>query len=202
MFRRFLVLVVLSFAVGTALAGCTKLCETCGSPVAPTTNTPTPPTTYTLVVNNGQGGGNYAAGASVNIAANGPPSGQVFDRWTGDTNNVANVGASSTTLTMPSGNATITATYKTVVVPPACGFAVSPTLSFGTGGGNGGISVGASRPDCSWSVSGVPSWLSFSPVSGAGTTTITVSAPPNSGAARSVTITIAGVPVVVSQAGT
>jgi dienelactone hydrolase len=68
--------------------------------------------TYSLTVNSGSGSGSYAAGTTVNIAAAAAPSGQVFDRWTGDVANVASVTAASTTITMPAGNATVTATYK------------------------------------------------------------------------------------------
>jgi hypothetical protein len=57
--------------------------------------------TYSLTVNSGSGSGSYAAGTTVNIAAAAAPSGQVFDRWTGDVANVASVTAASTTITMP-----------------------------------------------------------------------------------------------------
>jgi hypothetical protein len=68
-------------------------------------------TTYTLTVNNGTGGGSYASGTVISISANAPPSGKVFDVWTG-TSGVANVNSASTTFTMGSANAAITATYK------------------------------------------------------------------------------------------
>jgi hypothetical protein len=71
-----------------------------------------PVTKYTLTVNNGSGGGNYEAGASVSITANTAPSGQTFDKWTGDVSGVANVNGASTTYTMGSTNAMVTATYK------------------------------------------------------------------------------------------
>ena len=71
------------------------------------------PVTYGLTVNSGSGSGNYAAGTSVNIAAAAAPTGQVFDRWTGDVANVGDVNAASTTIVMPAANATVTATYKT-----------------------------------------------------------------------------------------
>jgi hypothetical protein len=73
-------------------------------------------TTYTLKVVNGtiSGGGTsaaYAAGTTVNIVANTPPSGQAFQSWTGT--QVANPLASSTSLTMPSANTTATANFYT-----------------------------------------------------------------------------------------
>jgi hypothetical protein len=72
--------------------------------------------TYTLTVNNGSGSGTYAAGTVVNIAANAPPAGQVFQGWTGAT--VADATAASTTVTMPAANATVTATYSTPLTVP------------------------------------------------------------------------------------
>jgi uncharacterized repeat protein (TIGR02543 family) len=71
------------------------------------------PTQYTLTVNSGTGSGNYTSGTVVNISANAPPGGQVFDRWTGNTSGIADVNSASTTLTMGSANTTVTATYKT-----------------------------------------------------------------------------------------
>ena len=67
--------------------------------------------TYTLTVNSGTGSGNYTQGAVVNISANAPPSGMVFDKWTGSTA-IANVNNASTTITMPGAATSITAIYK------------------------------------------------------------------------------------------
>jgi hypothetical protein len=71
--------------------------------------------TYTLtVVNgtaNGSATGSFAAGAVVTLAANAPPPGEAFQAWTGAP--VANTIASSTTLTMPSENLTVTANFYT-----------------------------------------------------------------------------------------
>ncbi|HEY5141772.1 MAG TPA: hypothetical protein VIJ25_21010, partial [Methylococcales bacterium] len=41
--------------------------------------------TYALTVTNGTGDGSYAADSTVTITADTPPSGKVFDKWTGDT---------------------------------------------------------------------------------------------------------------------
>jgi len=70
--------------------------------------------TYTLSVASGSGDGDYEAGENVGITANGAPSGQVFDKWVVNSGSpsIANVNASSTTLTMPSGDVKVTATYK------------------------------------------------------------------------------------------
>lgn len=71
-------------------------------------------TLYTLTVASGTGGGSYAAGAQVPIQADAAPAGQVFDKWTGGNGGTfANANSASTTFTMPAGDATVTATYKT-----------------------------------------------------------------------------------------
>jgi alpha-tubulin suppressor-like RCC1 family protein len=66
---------------------------------------------YQLTVNNGSGSGTYTNGSLVAIVADPAPSGQVFDRWTGATQYVANVFAASTTITMPPQGIALTATY-------------------------------------------------------------------------------------------
>ncbi len=71
----------------------------------------------TLAITNGTGGGTYTGNSRVDIFANPPPAGQVFDRWTGD---VAVFGVNSLVapfnshlmLTMPNTPVTLTATYK------------------------------------------------------------------------------------------
>ncbi len=74
---------------------------------------PPPPPTYTLTVNNGSGDGAYPADAAINIVADAAPAGQVFDRWevVSGGARIASVRVASTTVTMPSNNATVTATY-------------------------------------------------------------------------------------------
>jgi hypothetical protein len=87
--------------------------------------------TYTLTVNSGTGSGSYSTGTVVSISANTAPSGQEFDKWTGDVSGVANVNNANTTYTMGSVNATITATYKTSPTPT-----YTLTVNSGTGSGN------------------------------------------------------------------
>ena len=65
--------------------------------VAPLTNS------FTLTVTGGSGSGFYTNGQQVAIAAYNTPY-QTFVRWTGDTQYVANVNASNTTVTMPAQN--------------------------------------------------------------------------------------------------
>ena len=66
---------------------------------------------YTLTVNNGAGDGPYTNGARIVIAANAPVDGKTFNRWTGDTQVVANVTSPNTIVTMPTKNISVTATY-------------------------------------------------------------------------------------------
>jgi len=70
-----------------------------------------PPATYTLTVNNGSGDGTYAAGASVPVAAT-IPTGQIFDKWLGGGQSIADANSANTTVTMPANDLSITATFK------------------------------------------------------------------------------------------
>jgi hypothetical protein len=92
-----------------------------------------PGTTYNLNINGGTGGGSYSAGSVVGIVANAAPSGQMFDEWTGDTATVSDLGSASTTVTIPSANLTLSATYKT---------AVYYTLLVNNGSGDGSYTQG------------------------------------------------------------
>lgn len=83
--------------------------------------------TYTLVVNNGSGDGDYEAGEVVNISADAAPSGQQFAAWTGDVSGVENVNSSNTTFTMSAAAATITATYEDI--PSNVNIALGKTAS-------------------------------------------------------------------------
>src|SRR5262249_47693326 len=106
-----------------------------------------PATNYALTVNNGTGSGSYAAGTVVTITANAPASGMVFDQWTGAT--VAAPGSSTTTLTMPAANTTVTATYKAVPVDhsPSIMSAASATPNPAAPGANIAFTVAASDID-------------------------------------------------------
>jgi Big-like domain-containing protein/List-Bact-rpt repeat protein len=66
---------------------------------------------YLLTVNYGTGGGLRIDGEVVTISANTPSIGMVFDKWTGDVANVADVNAADTTITMPAAATMITAVY-------------------------------------------------------------------------------------------
>ncbi len=68
---------------------------------------------YLLTVENGSGGGTYAVGDTVAIAADPAPAGQVFDVWDGDTDSVAGLTSPATTVIMPGRAITVRALYKT-----------------------------------------------------------------------------------------
>ena len=72
---------------------------------------------------NGTGSGDYLPGTVVSIRANDPAVGQVFDKWTGDTANIANINLPNTTIHIPSAALTVTAAYINNITPepPAAG---------------------------------------------------------------------------------
>ncbi|MEB2782831.1 hypothetical protein U3A58_20790 [Algoriphagus sp. C2-6-M1] len=71
------------------------------------------PQVFSLTVNNGSGGGTFAAGEVRNIQANAPGENQVFQQWTGDIEILENTSSDSITITMPSRNVVVNATYRT-----------------------------------------------------------------------------------------
>jgi hypothetical protein len=84
---------------------------------------------------------------------------------------------------------------------PVCTFAVSPTsLTAPALGGNLNATI-QTTTGCAWTVSGLPSWITVSgSPSGSGNGTVNlVFAPNNSPSQLSATITVAGIPVTVTQ---
>ena len=71
-----------------------------------------PQATSKLTVINGSGGNVYPIGSIVKVSANGPPQGEVFDMWMGDTEIIKHVLQTKTTVLIPSKDVTIEATYK------------------------------------------------------------------------------------------
>jgi hypothetical protein len=65
-----------------------------------------------LTVNSGTGSGWYPEGSALNVSADADPLWKEFAIWTGDAGLLANAGARATTLTLPTGPASVTATYK------------------------------------------------------------------------------------------
>ena len=109
----------------------------------------------------------------------------------------ANTGAARTgTLTV--AGATVTVTQAAA---PVCTFTVTPpSASFPTAGGDGTIRIDASAGNCAWTaVSGVP-WIVVASGGGSGGANLRYTVAPNTGAARTGTVTVAGVMVSVSQA--
>ncbi len=86
---------------------------------------------YGLIVNGGDGDGDYTEGVQVNITADSAPSGKVFDQWVGDVEYVDDVTTSSTFVSMPSQSVTVTATYKDLprvnITVSGSGGSVSPS---------------------------------------------------------------------------
>ena len=86
---------------------------------------------YTLTVSNGIGSGSsYTNMQRVVIVADAPGAGMVFDKWTGDTMNLDDPNAASTTVTMPTTNIAVTATYRfanvTLTATAGAGGIISP----------------------------------------------------------------------------
>ncbi len=74
---------------------------------------PEPATIGLLTVNSGTGSGTYTNGQEVMITASNI-AGKAFAQWTGDTQYVASVTSTPTTVTMPTQGVTVTATYTDV----------------------------------------------------------------------------------------
>src|SRR6185295_6814679 len=83
----------------------------------------------------------------------------------------------------------------------ACSYSVSPTsLQPPVSGGNLVVNI-QTDPSCPWTVSGLPSWITISGVTtGQGTSSITLVVAANAGAARTATLQIGGISVIVNQA--
>ena len=67
---------------------------------------------YYLTVTSGSGSGAHLAGAVVPVVASPAPTGQTFYRWVGDTAGLASATSASTTYTMPTRAAALTASYR------------------------------------------------------------------------------------------
>jgi hypothetical protein len=84
---------------------------------------------------------------------------------------------------------------------PTCTYALSATSWAATAaGGTGTVNVSASASTCGWTAMGTSSWIDVSPSSGTGSGPVTITVAPNTGAARSGVLTIAGQTYTVTQA--
>jgi len=91
---------------------------------------------HSLTVVKGTGGGSYMEYELANIEAEPAPTGMVFDKWTGGNGGTFDdADSASTTFTMPSNDATVTATYKD-------GEATVYLLSVENGTGGGSYAAG------------------------------------------------------------
>ena len=103
-----------------------------------------PVMTYPVTVNNGTGGGNYAAGDAVTITANAPGTGKKFKEWTGVDGLTFTTGSAATpsaTFTMPARAVTVTATYEDDQTDPNGGSQTDPN------GGNQTDPNGGNQPN-------------------------------------------------------
>jgi len=171
-----------------------------------TGQTTTPPQTYLLTVNGGTGSGTCAAGASVSIKAAAPPAGQVFDKWVGGNGGTfANASSATTTFTMPSNAASVTATYKNAAGNKVLVNGV--TISGGSGiistpGGSLQLTAkvtpaGATNKAVSWTVLSGAAYAKVSSTglvtaTGNGSVVIRATAKDGSGVYQDFTITISG----------
>jgi sugar lactone lactonase YvrE len=81
-----------------------------------------------------------------------------------------------------------------------CSYSAAPTSVQATAAG-GGFSIAVTTQSyCSWTVSGLPAWASAPSGAVTGPGSVSVVIAPDPGAARSATITVAGVPVTLNQA--
>jgi hypothetical protein len=74
----------------------------------------------------------------------------------------------------------------------------SPGQTFTSAGGTANVTVNT-PVGCSWSITGVPNWVTPSVLSGAGTTALSFQVAANSGADQSTTFTIAGISFTIQQ---
>jgi hypothetical protein len=72
---------------------------------------------YTLTVENGDGDGEYTYEQVIDITADPAPEGEEFSMWAGDIEGVADVNSPTTTITMPAGNAAVTAVFEDAFLP-------------------------------------------------------------------------------------
>ena len=79
-----------------------------------------PDPTYAVTVTNGSGSGSYVEGYTVEIAANPPEEGKIFDAWTGADNLtfvIGNANSMYASFLMPAEAVTLEATYKDAPEP-------------------------------------------------------------------------------------
>jgi hypothetical protein len=97
---------------------------------------------------------------------------------------------------------TVTMAGRTFVVTQqgiSCTYSVTPgILSVPPAGVRSTLAI-ATLPGCTWSASGLPSWVTLATTGQGGPTQLSYTVAPNTGPARSATLTVAGRAVVVNQ---
>jgi hypothetical protein len=103
---------------------------------------------------------------------------------------------------LPFAGGPASVTLTATVVFGACTYSLSPanTANYGSGPGSG-VFVVSTTPGCPWSVTTDSPWLTLLTFAGAGTGSVQYQVAPNSGLARSGTITVGGQTFTVIQAG-
>jgi hypothetical protein len=96
-----------------------------------------------------------------------------------------------------------TLTITQAAAPAPCTFSIAPPgATLPTEGGSGMVTIAASASTCAWTAASPDSWVIIgTPSSGSGSGSITYVVAANPGAARTTTLTIAGQPFTISQAG-
>lgn len=141
------------------------------------------------------------AGSGCNWTATSPVSWLVVASGaSGSSNGTVNLRVSANSGTSSrSATATIAGRSFMVTQAGSCAFTVTPSsLSVAAAGTSSTLSIGTTS-GCSWSASGMPSWITMPSTAQTGPGTLSYVIAPNLGAARSVTLTIAGRQVTVDQ---
>jgi hypothetical protein len=83
----------------------------------------------------------------------------------------------------------------------SCSASVTPTaLSSGASGGNLIVTVKTASASCAWAVQNLPRWITHSGnVVGTGSASVTLFVAKNPGASRRATVSIAGIPILITQ---
>lgn len=119
----------------------------------------------------------------------------------GTANGTANLRVNANSATA-GRNATVTIAGQSFRVDQAgvCSFTVTPTNLSVTAAGTSSTLAIATASGCTWSASGMPSWITMPATTQAGSGPLAYTIAANPGLARSATLTIAGRQVVVAQA--
>ena len=105
-----------------------------------------------------------------------------------------------TVMVRDAANATSTRSF-TLQVNLTCSYVASPTaFTISAGGGSGTVNVTAAA-GCAWTSNNANSWITIQSGSGNGNGAATFTVAPNSGAARTATITVANQAVTITQNG-